>query len=799
MALRRPEVTNERRKSDEIERSEAGIEAQAARLGSGDPARITFGPFVLDPDTGRLFEGEHHVPLAPKPFETLLYLARHPGRVVPKSELMERIWPGTFVTDDVLVQCVVEIRRALGDSARTPEYVETIPRKGYQFLVQPRSLPGAGFELKSGAAQPAAPSRASRAAPGRSGRWLAAGAGLALVAFALLGRRDVHRAPAPAKIEPGSLLVLPVRVDEPGSDGSWLRQGLAELIRSELSQQPGVSVIARHRISEALSAGGSSADVGPVGGDALALARGLGAERLVTGSFVRLGEQFVLTAQFVDVRSGGSGPEIAVRGRYPTELLGAVDDLCRSLAVTFEPGSTEPAGPRPVRLATRSIDAYRDYTEALGWYARGGSRGAEEAERRLDAAVELDPSFAFAYLKKAEIQQWRRRLGYGDEDPGPALRAAARLSSQLPERERVFVQMLEAQILAADPGRALELGALLLRQYPSYAQEVGVPRLMAEIDYSEGRWGDLIDTGQAYVDSPALPGPERAVLAALLAKAFRQRGEFDQAIEDARRAVRLWPSQEGPSLLRQRTDLGRVSLDAGRRAEALAQFRAVSVAAEADVTNLTDAAWGLYLAGQRAEAEALVQRALSLDASYGNAHHLRGWLLLARGRYAEAAASLERAFELTPSTFGAVHLGFVRGDIAALYYSGVAWHKAGRPGQANAAFERVLTVCQDQLDAARGAAPSLQTFEAASYLALAEARLGRGVTPPPRLTGDDATYYLESSRLHALLGQRERAITELRQALALAPGECQHLFDDPNFVALRGDPEFARLTAGAAR
>src|SRR6267142_2167892 len=107
------------------------------------PPRLAFGPFIVDPETGRLTEGERVIPLAPKPFETLHYLAGRSGRVVSKSELMERLWTDTFVTDDVLVQCVMDIRRALGDTAKAPQYVQTLPRRGYQFLAPVRIMPEA--------------------------------------------------------------------------------------------------------------------------------------------------------------------------------------------------------------------------------------------------------------------------------------------------------------------------------------------------------------------------------------------------------------------------------------------------------------------------------------------------------------------------------------------------------------------------------------------------------------------------------------------------------------------------------
>jgi DNA-binding winged helix-turn-helix (wHTH) protein/tetratricopeptide (TPR) repeat protein len=797
IGVRGTEVTNVRRKPDEDGPSTAspGEGAAAPRL-----RRLAFGRFVLDEQTGRLLDGGTLVALAPKPFETLLYLATQAGRVVPKAELIDRLWPGVSVTDDVLVQCIVDIRRALGDSPRTPDFIETVPRRGYQFLaavrpvVEARETPG-----RSRARLPRWFPR-SLASPGT---W----AGLTLALAVAAGGWALYDRPAPeappsvaALTRPGLLLVLPIEVHAP-AENAWLRQGLAELLRSELGQRPGVHPVGRHQMAEALHAAGFDDDRVPPTPAALGIARRLGAERMVTGSLVQIDDRFRLSTHLVQVASGRS-EEIAEGGRYPGELLDVVQEVSLAVADRLSPGGGSEAGAsaaRPIRLATRSVEAYRHYAEALSWFARGGREGAVQAESHLDEAVRLDPDFAYAHLKKAEIQQWRRRLGYGEPDPVPAIREAARVSGQLPERERLLVEILEAQLVRADTAGALSRGATLLRLSPTFAEEMGVPRMMAEIDYSEGRWDDLIGVGQAHVDSPSMPGPERALLSALLAKAYRQKGETDRALSCARRAVRLWPGAEGPSRLRQRTDLGRICLDAGRQEEALAEFRAVAAAVDADVTNLTDAAWGLYMGGLRSEAEALAERALARDPGYGNAHHLRGWLQLGRGEYAAAAASFERAFDLTPTTFGAAHLGFLHGDLAALYYTGVAYQKAGRRDRAESAFRHVMRICRDFQASRAGAPRTLADWEAASFLPIAAARLGEVVREPPRLRGDDATFFLQSARLHAAQGRREQSLRELAHALALTPGERQHVADDPNFDALRDLPEFRRLLEAAAR
>jgi DNA-binding winged helix-turn-helix (wHTH) protein/tetratricopeptide (TPR) repeat protein len=769
------------------------------------PPRLVFGPFVLDPESGRLTENERVVPLAPKPFETLRYLASHPRRVVPKAELMEKLWPDTFVTDDVLVQCVVEIRRALGDHARTPQYVQTIPRRGYEFLGAvrlvdaPRAGPG-----RLDAPPPSTPQISLPRAEARS-RWspavrsaarpAVAIAGMLLaVAASWAGWRWSHHLgePPAAPAESGSLVVMPLLVEEPLAQSGWLRHGLAEMIRSQLGQTPGVHVVARHRLASALAEAGYDEDQALPPDGAMRLARKLRAQRLVTGSFLRVEDRFVVKAQVIDVATGRTENAASVNGRMPGELLAAVDELCVTLFGTLRssvPSAGGASASRPTRLATQSIEAYRQYVEAVSWFARGGRRGAEEAEKLLDQATSLDPSFAQAHLKKAEVLQWRREWGYGNADPAPAVRAAARLAKDLPDRERLLVESFEALIVRDQPEAALKNWRALLQLYPTYAEEIGVPGLMATTLHHHGRWDELILVGEAHVDSPSLSDAERARLSSQVAHAFRRRGEFDRALDHARRAVRLWPVREGPRFLNQRTVLGRMALEAGRREEALAEFHAVRDAPDADVTNLTDAAWGLYMSGETTEAAALVDRALGTDDSYGNAHHLRGWLRLAAGDHAGAAASLETAFEHTPRAFGSPHQGNVNGDLAALYYAGVAYQKLGQKERAATTFRRLMEHCRRLL--AHGTPEDgASEWQAANFLARAAARLGQPAPEPGRLRGDDTTYFVQSARLHAVQGRREQALRELRQGLALGHGEHRHIFDDPDFESLKDELPF---------
>src|SRR5437868_8939224 len=90
-----------------------------------------FADFTLDLQRATVLKGDLEVKLRPKVYEALGYLIENRGRLVRKEELIQALWPDAFVTDDSLVQCMVELRRALDD--RQQEIVKTVPRRGYIF------------------------------------------------------------------------------------------------------------------------------------------------------------------------------------------------------------------------------------------------------------------------------------------------------------------------------------------------------------------------------------------------------------------------------------------------------------------------------------------------------------------------------------------------------------------------------------------------------------------------------------------------------------------------------------------
>jgi tetratricopeptide (TPR) repeat protein len=199
------------------------------------------------------------------------------------------------------------------------------------------------------------------------------------------------------------------------------------------------------------------------------------------------------------------------------------------------------------------------------------------------------------------------------------------------------------------------------------------------------------------------------------------------------------------------------------------------------------------MAGERTEALSLVERVLALDDAYGNAYHLRGWIQMAQGDYAPAAQNFERAYEKTPRHYGNTYQGQLGGDLAALYYAGVSWQKAGQADRSRAALLRVVDHCRT-FERRFGDDPGpAARWQAANFLGRAEARLGGAASDPPRLSDDDTTYFIQSARLDAVRGRKEVALRKLAQGLALGFGERRHILDDPDFESLRNEPAFGRL------
>src|ERR1700730_4404434 len=106
-----------------------------------DPqAAYEFGQFTLIPTEKRLLCGGKEIPLAPKVFDTLVLLVENSGRLIRKDELLKTLWPDTVVEEVALAHNVSQLRKALGDRSEDPQFIETVPKRGYRFIAPVRGL-----------------------------------------------------------------------------------------------------------------------------------------------------------------------------------------------------------------------------------------------------------------------------------------------------------------------------------------------------------------------------------------------------------------------------------------------------------------------------------------------------------------------------------------------------------------------------------------------------------------------------------------------------------------------------------
>src|SRR5215475_9220067 len=116
-------------------------------MGRSENNLYEFGPFHLDSAERLLLRDSLPVPLAPKVFDTLVALVQHSGHLLTKDELMQEVWPDSFVEEVNLTVNISALRKALGDDQNGQRYIDTVPKKGYRFVAPVRELANDSAEL----------------------------------------------------------------------------------------------------------------------------------------------------------------------------------------------------------------------------------------------------------------------------------------------------------------------------------------------------------------------------------------------------------------------------------------------------------------------------------------------------------------------------------------------------------------------------------------------------------------------------------------------------------------------------
>ncbi len=337
-----------------------------------------FDRFVVDLRSASLRRDGMVLPLRPKSFDVLAYLVKNAGQLVPKTELIDNVWQNVIVTENSLVQCIKEIRQALGDDAQT--MIETVAKRGYLF----------------------APAVVAIDDPDR--------------------RAPPHREdPAPPLPERPSIAVLPFDNMSGDPDQEHFADGISEDLITGLSHIRWLFVIARN----------STFVYKHRAVDVKQVSRELGVRYVLEGSVRRAGNRLRISAQLIDAMTGGHH----WAERYDRELgdiFAMQDEITRSVAAAIEPHLLAAEGVRALSRSADDLGAWELVARAQTHFWRLSRPDYEAAIEPLERAVKAYPDYAPARSLLGFCLVFAAHMGWIDRDQGLAPRPPARHSGDCP-------------------------------------------------------------------------------------------------------------------------------------------------------------------------------------------------------------------------------------------------------------------------------------------------------------------------------------------------------------------------------
>ena len=394
------------------------------------PGRLRFGIFEADLRTGELMKRGARIRLQEQPFQVLAVLLAKPGELVTRDELQRRLWTAdTFVDfDHGLNKAINKIREALGDSAESPRFVETVARRGYRFIadVAVVDLQPAPPDTKapSTGGDPLTPSdREPREVAGQTsatnGRgWqrtlTITGGGLALASVILVGWLLQSRGQPPTI---RSVAVLPLENLSGDASQEYFADGMTDQLIATLGQISALRVISRTSV---MGYKGARKPLPQI-------ARELNVDAVIEGSIMRSGGRVRITAQLIEAAvdkhlwaqsyDGDVRDTLALQSRVARAIA-------EEIRVNIQP--KEQAALKSVKAV--NPDAYEAYLKGRYFWNKRTADGLNKAKEYFDEAVAKAPDYAQAYSGLADtyalLGDWQWGV-MAAKEALPAAKAAA--------------------------------------------------------------------------------------------------------------------------------------------------------------------------------------------------------------------------------------------------------------------------------------------------------------------------------------------------------------------------------------
>jgi len=609
------------------------------RPSSGVPARLRFGIFEADLRTGELRKRGARIRLQEQPFQVLAVLLTRPGDLVTRDELRDRLWTAdTFVDfEHGLNKAINKVREALGDSAESPRFVETVPRRGYRFIadvtvVDLESVPPetyapstVGDTLTAGDREP--PDVAEQTITPKGRGWqrtlTITGCGLALVSIVLVGWLLQSRGTSPTI---RSVAVLPLENLSGDPSQEYFADGMTDQLIATLGQISALRVISRTSV---MGYKGARKPLPQI-------ARELNVDAVIEGSFMRSGGRVRITAQLIDAAvdkhlwaksyDGDVRDTLALQSR----VARAIADEIR---VNVQPN--EQAALKNVKAV--NPDAYEAYLKGRYFWNKRTADGLKKAKDYFDEAVAKAPDYGPAYSGLADTYALLGDWQYGvmpSREALPAAKAAATKAVELDDTlgeahtSLGFVfSGFDWEWVSAEKEfrRSIDLTPGYATAHHWYAWHLSLM----------GRHGEAL----AEMRKARSLDPLSLIINADLAEILLIAHFDDESAQQSRKTIEM-----DPDFALAHNQLAEAYLHKHRLDDAITEFRKAVQLSEGSPICTANLARAYVLSGRRADAEQLLiglkQRS---NPAYSNAAEI-AMVYAALGETAQAMAWLERGY-----------------------------------------------------------------------------------------------------------------------------------------------------------
>lgn len=531
---------------------------------SGFAADFRVGGWLVEPSLDRLSRNGTALRLRPQLVDLLVLLAAHAGQTVSKDTILADVWEGQHVAESGMTRCIAELRQTLGDDAREPTMIQTIPKRGYRLVAPVEFLetnpaqsasPADTTLAAAGAGRPLGPDAAPDAAPDEPGIGLpepgvadahpdpnepapcpapgaprrlrrvgwTAGSAISVTALLAFAWGAAGWSSAPILSERDTVLLA----DVTNSTGDAAFDGTLKLaLAVHLGQAPFLHILSDGHVRTALALTGRPHNAAVVGPVALEICRRESAAVMLAGSIARLGSHYAVGIEAVACGSGEPIARELAEAETKEQVLTTLGTLAARLRGTLgeSRASLRQHDVPLVRATTPSLDALRALS--VGDFNRDHAR-LEEALSSYRRATDLDPNFALAWARRGAATA---NLDMPDESVS-AFRRAYQLRERVSEPERFYILGHYYRFVDDDPDKAIDTYRMWQRTYPGSA--VPLTNLASTYVNTLGRYEDAI----ADAEEAVRLAPYSSVALRVLVTAYLGSGKLAEATLALRQAA----------------------------------------------------------------------------------------------------------------------------------------------------------------------------------------------------------------------------------------------------------------------